>query len=268
MLSYHGAIHVINRLGESDRLIAQTTADGFVFITQYTRKCALNVAAFLNLAHAKDLICRLITAFPHINSISDLYRKAPVLDRQLGASLFYPLALACVYWMMHGVTQLKKWSSLTFARYLGGDLTLIEEITRNHDLSMGSETVCTTTSVSREASGGEKRKFMVHHAAAAHTQALTAVLAPDVAASSTVTNDNGVVFAQMFASFETRMQEQRDLMQQELQKKQEQQDAQEKKQEQQDAQEKQRAKKRRKQDRHRIKVQQDERREAGDCRNN
>ena len=51
------------------------------------------------------------------------------------------------------------------------------------------------------------------------------MFAPDVAASSTVANDNGVVFAQMLASFETRMQEQRDLMQQEIQKKQQQYEA-------------------------------------------
>jgi hypothetical protein len=137
---------------------------------------------------------------------------------------------------------------------------------------MGSETVCTTTSVAREASCGEKRKFMVHHAAAAYTQALTAVLAPDVAAASTVTNDNGVVFAQMFASFETRMQDQRDLMQQELQKKQEQYEARDleherelkHQREEQDAREKKQSKKRRKQEKHRMKLQQDERRQAAD----
>jgi hypothetical protein len=253
MLSQEDVILHINRICQPDGLIAHTTADGFVYMTQYTQTGGFQLNTFLNLVDAKGLIKGLINAFPHINSINDLHQKASVLDPKQGVSLYYPLALACIFWFNYGALELRKWISETFARYLGGDLTLIEEVTRNRDLSMGSETVY-QHKFAREASRGEKRKYMVHHVAAAHSQALTAVLAPDVAASSTVTSDNGVIFAQMFASFDTTMQEHRDQMQQELRKKQEQHEAREKKQ----------RKQRKKQEKHRMKLQQEERRQAGD----
>jgi hypothetical protein len=137
MLSQEDAIREINRLCQPDELIAITSTEGFVFMSQHIKSSGFRLQTFLMLSDAEVLVNSLIQAFPHIKSINNLYRNAPILDPEQGPSLFYPLALACIFWSKYGIAELKKWISLTFVRYLGGDLNLIEEITRKPRLVHG-----------------------------------------------------------------------------------------------------------------------------------
>jgi hypothetical protein len=141
--------------------------------------------------------------FPGITTLNDLKRK----DKRRSL-MYYPLYRAAVVWAMDGTKGFKRWVVSTTARVAGGDMSLVGEVARNHDLSTGESTLVTATSVSGDASRETKQRLLIHHAASAHVQARTSLEAPDVGAASTVVASSaGVVTADMFAAYTAQVEE-------------------------------------------------------------